>query len=68
MGQTAAGLVVGTALGTTRALVGESIEIRKAQFYFLYGTKDRLGISGYGPRRKGELSAAQSLGAGIISL
>jgi hypothetical protein len=26
--------------------VGESIEIRKAQFYCLYGTKDRLGISG----------------------
>jgi hypothetical protein len=36
MGQyiTAAGLVVETALGTTRALVGESIEIRKAQFSF----------------------------------
>ena len=27
-------------------LVGDSIEIRKAQFYCLYGTKDRLGISG----------------------
>jgi hypothetical protein len=41
----AAGVVVGASVATARALVDEHKEIRsakKAQFYFLYGTKEQL--------------------------
>jgi hypothetical protein len=45
---TATAMVFGLSLGTARGLIDENDEIRKAkkaQFYFLYGTNERLGIS-----------------------
>jgi hypothetical protein len=45
---TATGLVFGVGLGTIHGLIDEHAEIKKAkkaQFYFLYGTNEMLGIS-----------------------
>jgi hypothetical protein len=45
---TAAGMAFGTVWGTARALIDEHDAIEKdakgAQFYFLYGTRERLGL------------------------
>jgi hypothetical protein len=46
---TAAGIAVGYSVATARALIDEHKEIgsvKKAQFYFLFGTNERLGASG----------------------
>lgn len=45
---TAAGVVTGTTIATVKSLIKEKdaiAEARKAQFYFLYGTDQMLGIS-----------------------
>jgi hypothetical protein len=44
---TATGMVFGAAWGTARALIDESDaieEAKRAQFYFLYGTREKLGL------------------------